>query len=32
MSDIPHPLKMVGDNKMYIFNLEEPPDKGGEDE
>jgi hypothetical protein len=25
-------LKMVGDNKMYIFNLEEPPDKGGDDE
>ena len=25
-------LKMVGDNKMYIFNLEEPPDKCGEDE
>ncbi|MBW2246601.1 MAG: hypothetical protein JRF62_05270 [Deltaproteobacteria bacterium] len=25
-------LKMVGDNKMYVFNLEEPPDKGGHDE
>ena len=25
------PLKMVGDNKMYIFDLEEPPDKGGHD-
>jgi len=25
-------LKMVGDKKMYIFNLEEPPDEGGDDE
>ena len=25
-------LKMVGDKKMYIFNLEEPPDKGGDDD
>jgi hypothetical protein len=22
-------LKMVGDNEMYIFNLEEPPNEGG---
>ena len=25
-------LKMVGDNKMYIFNLDEPPNEGGHDE
>jgi hypothetical protein len=25
-------LKMVGDNTMYIFNLEEPPDKCGDGE
>jgi len=25
-------LKMVGDNKMYIFNLEEPPDQEGDHE
>ena len=25
-------LKMVGDNKMYIFNLEEPPDQDGDHE
>jgi hypothetical protein len=24
-------LKVVGDKKMYIFNLEEPPDRGGDD-
>lgn len=25
-------LKMVGDKKMYIFNLEEPPNEGGDHE
>jgi len=25
-------LKMVGDKKMYIFNLEESPNEGGDDE
>ncbi|MGB2928724.1 MAG: hypothetical protein WBB70_07425 [Desulfobacterales bacterium] len=25
-------LKMVGDKKMYVFNLEEPPDEGGDHE
>jgi len=25
-------LKVVGDKKMYIFNLEEPPEEGGDDD